>query len=484
MRRVVDIFLITIATSLAFKTPTPQRSTIRNFNSDPFRIKGNYRQTCLFDKPRDYNTNRDLTETISDDVLGILVLMTVPLSWGTYTPVVRYLYAIEPPVPGFVFSACYYALAAITTTSLVFWQSQKTVMIDREQEMDQSDNSDFPSIGGIELGSYLFLANCLQVIGLETVQSDRAGFLVQFTTVMVPFAEALFAGNLLSVPVRTWFACLFAFLGLFIMGLDGKAELAGDPISALLTAFSSFSDGDFLILGAALLYTMHVVRLGTYAKQTTPLKLAASKSTWETVLSILLVVVLTSLSPLAGQQSGLIGFGAKTGKEISTFFSSFTDGFASGDIPTSALVPALGAVLWTGKPSISVRNDSFFYGKMILRNLLVLGWVTCAYTIYAQSFGQSRVSPTNANLIYTFQPIFTALFAWVLLGETMGPAGIFGGAIIATSVYIVASSNLAESSSLTLATNEEFVAANSDSNQNGEVTVEKSKKVLDLVDSP
>ena len=62
------------------------------------------------------------------------------------------------------------------------------------------------------------------------------------------------------------------------------------------------------------------------------------------------------------------------------------------------------------------------------------------------------------NLIYTFQPIFTALFAWVLLGETMGPAGIFGGAIIATSVYIVASSNLAESSSLTLATNKEFVA--------------------------
>lgn len=371
MRRVVDIFLITIATSLAFKTPTPQRSTISNFNSDPFRIKGDYQiepfrqQTCLFDKPRDYNTNRDLTETISDDVLGILVLMTVPLSWGTYTPVVRYLYAIEPPVPGFVFSACYYALAAITTTSLVFWQSQNAVMIDREQEMDQSDESDFPLIGGIELGSYLFLANCLQVIGLETVQSDRAGFLVQFTTVMVPFAEALFAGNLLSVPVRTWFACLFAFLGLFIMGLDGKAELAGDPISALLTAFSSFSDGDFLILGAALLYTMHVVRLGTYAKQTTPLKLAASKSTWETVLSILLVVVLTSLSPLAGQQSGLIGFGAKTGKEITTFFSSFTDGFASGDIPTSALVPALGAVLWTGEPSISVCNYSFFYGKRI-----------------------------------------------------------------------------------------------------------------------
>jgi drug/metabolite transporter (DMT)-like permease len=47
-------------------------------------------------------------------------------------------------------------------------------------------------------------------------------------------------------------------------------------------------------------------------------------------------------------------------------------------------------------------------------------------------------------LIYTFQPIFTALFAWLLLGETMGPAGVVGGSIIAASVYIVASPNFAE----------------------------------------
>ena len=188
------------------------------------------------------------------------------------------------------------------------------------------------------------------MIGLETVQSDRAGFLVQFTTVMVPFAEALFAGNLLTVPIRTWFACVFAFLGLFIMGLDGKAELANDPISALVLAFSSFSKGDFLILGAAVLYTMHVVRLSSYARETTPMKLAASKSTWETILSILLVVGLSSIAPLADeQQGGLLGFAAETGKEITSFFSSFSDGFTSGNIPSSALVPALGAVLWTGK---------------------------------------------------------------------------------------------------------------------------------------
>jgi hypothetical protein len=59
---------------------------------------------------------------------------------------------------------------------------------------------------------------------------------------------------------------------------------------------------------------------------------------------------------------------------------------------------------------------------------------------------QQPKSPTNANLIYTFQPIFTGLFAWALLGETMGPAGVLGGSIIALAVYIVASANLAEPS--------------------------------------
>jgi hypothetical protein len=299
------------------------------------------------------SNDEDSENQISDKYLGILVLMTVPLAWGTYTPVVRYLYAIQPPVPGLVFSACYYTLAAITTSSLVYLQSQTSSAEADDQDSKESTNTGLPIMGALELGSYLFIANCLQVVGLETVESDRAGFLVQFTTVLVPFAEALFAGNLLTVPLRTWFSCVLAFLGLFVMGLDGKAELASDPISALVVAFSSFSRGDTLILGAAVLYTLHVVRLGTYAKETTPLKLAASKATVETILSVLLVLGLGSLAPLAGQQSGLLGFGAETGKEITSFFSSFSEGIANGTIPRTALLSALGAVLWTGKiPSL------------------------------------------------------------------------------------------------------------------------------------
>jgi drug/metabolite transporter (DMT)-like permease len=364
--------------------------------------------------------------------LGILVLLSVPLSWGTYGPVVRYLYELQPPVPGFVFSAAYYVVASLALLTLS--STQQTRSIDyNETEQDNvsliiSENNDFestkvPIIGGLELGTYLFLGNGLQILGLKTVPADRAGFLVQLTTVMVPIVQAIFSGNLKEIPIPTWGACLLAFTGVVIMGLDGKESMLllsnenGGLWSSLSSSLSTFTQGDLLIVLAALVYTLHVVRLGKYAKETTPLKLAASKATTEAMLSVGLVSLLWFIGNMAsGDASGLLGYAQETGRGISTFFSTISEGLASGAVPRSALVPALCATIWTGL-------------------------VTCAYTIYAQSFGQRRVSPTEANLIYTVQPIFTALFAWGLLGETLGPAGFIGAACIGSSVYTVAMMN-------------------------------------------
>jgi drug/metabolite transporter (DMT)-like permease len=73
--------------------------------------------------------------------------------------------------------------------------------------------------------------------------------------------------------------------------------------------------------------------------------------------------------------------------------------------------------------------------------VLWTGLVTVAYTIYAQSFGQARVSPTDSNIIYTIQPICTAAFAWALLGETLGIEELLGGFLIGIAVYTVATND-------------------------------------------
>jgi len=367
-----------------------------------------------------------------EKALGVLVLLTVPLAWGTYAPVVKYVYEMDSPVPGFVFSTAYYLIASASLLTLMRISSTNTNTDEEHPDVSENESRLLPIKGGIELGSYLFLGNCLQVVGLETVPADRAAFLVQLTTIMVPIFQAAFARDILAISLKTWVACLLAFSGVVIMGFDGKdlslaagtaavaAEGSGSSASStVLTSLTSsftavadtFTGGDVLIILAAVAYTMHVVRLGKYAQSTTPLRLAASKASVEAVLSLTLISVLVLVHGGAlGDTSTIPEFLAKTSGEVTTYLSTFGDSLANAEIST--LLPAFGACLWTG-------------------------WVTCAYTIYAQSFGQRRVSPTDANLIYTTQPLFSSMFAFVLLGETLGKAGVAGGSLIAVALWLI-----------------------------------------------
>ncbi len=378
--------------------------------------------------------------------LGILVLLTVPLAWGTYAPVVKFVYEMDPPVPGFVFSGGYYMIAAFTLSLLSYLQHrfssaslQKDSIQEEVVEEDRGDEFTLATtvaeddtsarseqllaitsssssnrlpiqlLGGLELGSYLFIGNCLQVIGLKTVPADRAAFLVQLTTIMVPLFQASFAGDLRTIPALTWLACVLAFLGVVVMGLDAPGFEF--QIQSIFNSIGdvSYSSGDFLIIAAAVAYTMHVIRLGRYAKFTTPLGLAAAKAGVEAIFSIGLI------SLLLGTDTSSMTFVNDISSEITAYFQTLNEQIALGQFPPNDSTKVIGAILWTG-------------------------WVTCAYTIYAQSFGQRRVSPTDANLIYSMQPLFSAVFAFVLLGESLGPAGYLGGSFIACALWIVTAS--------------------------------------------
>ncbi len=157
-------------------------------------------------------TNNDVEQrrekTQKQQLGAILILLTVPAAWGTYAPAVKYIYDVapdgtQPSMPGLVFSAGYYCVAALTLGILSFWKDQQTedddVMEDgsqrtrtvqevrvEEKEMkvgnrvgkvqqQRQSKDEVSSRGGWELGSYLFIGNALQVAGLQTVPADRAG---------------------------------------------------------------------------------------------------------------------------------------------------------------------------------------------------------------------------------------------------------------------------------------------------------------------
>jgi drug/metabolite transporter (DMT)-like permease len=367
---------------------------------------------------------------------GLLILLTVPFAWGTFEPAVRYVYSIDPPIDTFIFSLAYYTVASLSLVAAATLASSRQQASSQDSTDDDDDGlgdkksaDAWPIQGGLELGTYLVVGNTLQVLGLKTVPADRAAFLLQLTTLFVPVLDAVFQRSFKAVTARTWIACVVALAGVGAMGLDdGGGGSSSDSVSAsvsemslpqrILEVFSHPSSGDALIVAAAVAYTFHCLRLEGYAKQTSAVKLAASKACVETFLSALTVagLVLYSQNTAAidssagpGNDEGLEAFLKTSGQDVISFVGSFDDYLS---MPPSVWIPAVGAVLWTG-------------------------WVTVAYTIYAQSYGQRRVNPVTANLIYTFQPVCTAIIAWLLLGESLGPAGYVGGALIGSAALIV-----------------------------------------------
>lgn len=116
--------------------------------------------------------------SFSQRELGLIVLLTVPIAWGTYASTVQSIYTLDPQVPGFIFSTFYFFVAASGSLLATHWNNNA-----QKQQSDISTSKEevktLPAIAGLELGFYVYLANFMHVIGLQTVPSDRAGFLFQ-----------------------------------------------------------------------------------------------------------------------------------------------------------------------------------------------------------------------------------------------------------------------------------------------------------------
>ena len=162
-------------------------------------------------------------------------------------------------------------------------------------------------------------------------------------------------------------------------------------VAALAGGFGGPSLGDGLVGAAALIYSMHVVRLSYHAPRLNPLRLARAKEVSRLGYASATLAVGVALS---SQQADALG----------AFVASFVDA------PDAARL-ALGIVLWNGV-------------------------VTTAFPTWAQSFGQARVSAGTAQVLYSLQPLWSSLFGFLLLGETFGAAGGAGAALILAAVFL------------------------------------------------
>lgn len=66
--------------------------------------------------------------------------------------------------------------------------------------------------------------------------------------------------------------------------------------------------------------------------------------------------------------------------------------------------------------------------------LFYLAIVATIFTTAGQTWGQRMVSPERAALVFTLEPVFAAIFAVVLLGESLPPVGILGSILIMVGI--------------------------------------------------
>lgn len=75
-----------------------------------------------------------------------------------------------------------------------------------------------------------------------------------------------------------------------------------------------------------------------------------------------------------------------------------------------------------------------------LNEWLALGFLAVVATVIAcflQAFGQARVTATEAALAFNMEPVWTAVFAWLLLGQGMSVGQGIGALLIVASLSVV-----------------------------------------------
>ncbi|MDM7456073.1 MAG: DMT family transporter [Tepidimonas sp.] len=210
---------------------------------------------------------------------------------------------------------------------------------------------------GTLLGLVLFAAINLQQVGLLDTSVSNAGFITGLYVVLVPILMRLL-GQPVDWPV--WLAVALATVGLYFLSVKPDATVA---------------PGDWLQLGGAGLWAVHVLLVGYWARRHDAIRLSIVQYT----------------------VAGALSWAAALWRDET--------------ITAAALTGAAGAIAWGGILSIGI-----------------------AYTL--QVVAQRTAKASHAAVIYSSEGVFAAIGGWWILGETIGWRGWGGAALILAGMLL------------------------------------------------
>lgn len=164
-------------------------------------------------------------------------------------------------------------------------------------------------------------------------------------------------------------------------------------------------------------------------------KLKQKREIW---ISVIIALVGLALLTLDSKQGGVnIGDIITTiGTIIVSFYVIKVEDYANNvDSMTFTAIQLM--VIGFGSLIIAFFTDDFNITltttDLASLSILVLGCTTIAYLI--TNHCQKYVPSTRAALIYTFEPVFGAIFAWIFLSEQIGVQAIVGMVIIIFAAF-------------------------------------------------
>ncbi len=219
---------------------------------------------------------------------------------------------------------------------------------------------------GLILGIFLFGGFFFQTIGLKITTATKSGFLTGVLIVFIPLVQILVEKKFPSKGA--WIGTSLVFVGIIFLSSGGTSI-----DNFLFELGKGFNIGDIFTLICALLFAFQVVLIDVYTPK---------YEFWNLLLVQLSTVAVLSLI-------------------ASLFFSG-----------------------------LGVESFHIELTKYLIFGILYTSLLATLINIGLQTRFQKMVPPTIAGIIYSFEPIFAAIFAYFLLGEKITNFGLLGSFLI------------------------------------------------------
>ena len=314
---------------------------------------------------------------------GHLLLLVVAVMYGTLFVAQRGIYATPQPPTASALSAVRGWLAVLCFVPMIYFSPKKN---DQPKPSDE-DSHDLPKkkalwIVAAELAVWNCLAQGLPSLGLTYIESARAAFIIQLSVVITPVL-ASFTG--IRVKRIVWVACGVALLGLVLLCTSSSSsESTNDDDNGADTTPTTkmIGTGDILCLGGAASMSLYFFRTSAIADSYDSLQLQATKNVF-----------------------------------VACFYSLWC---------VVEMVARGGTAPWGG------------YDKSLLAWALLLYAAAGPGSLADiwQQNGQATVTATVANIILSLEPVFTAIFGRLMLGELITGREKLGGGLILLAAMV------------------------------------------------